>query len=397
MSEQKAKKKMKPAARFLLIIAVLAGLFIVVAIGFGIWANSNPTRMLQIAFTPGHPFEAQKLEQLNYSSDENWAALPTKASHASAKPEGIVDIAVIPEADVFFVHPTTLLDKSQWNDLKLDNPEAKDRIANRVLKIQASAFNTAGRIFAPRYRQATFGAFLDEEDNGLKAIGLAYGDIVAAFDNFIAERNDGRPFILAGHSQGSLHLLYLLQQRINGTALAHRMVAAYIIGWPVSIEADLSALADIKACERANETGCVVSFQTFGLGGDPSGILTYMNTTPGLSGAPRKGTQVLCTNPQDWLIGSNKTRSAHLGAVMLPAGNDKPLGKPIKNFTGTQCGTDGILYITDLPGDAWQALKMHGENYHVYDYHMFYMNIRENAAMRTQAWLKNNAAGATSR
>jgi len=394
MSQDLTKPKIKPAARFLLIIAILVGLFIVVAIGFGIWAYSNPTRMLQIAFTPDHPFETKTYKPLDYSNNDNWAALPTKASHASAKPEGIVDIAIIPEADVFFVHPTTLLDKKQWNDLKLDNPKAKDRVANRVLKIQASAFNTAGRIFAPRYRQATFGAFLDQEGNGLKAIGLAYGDIVAAFDNFIAERSDGRPFILAGHSQGSLHLLYLLQHRINGTALADRMVAAYIVGWPVSIEADLGALADIKACERETETGCVVSFQTFGLDGDPSSILSYMNTTPGLSGTPRKGTQMLCTNPQDWLIGSNKPRSAHLGAVMLPAGNDAPLGKPIKNFTGTQCGTDGILYITDLPGDAWQALKMHGENYHVYDYHMFYMNIRENAAMRAQAWLKKKTAGA---
>jgi len=395
MSEEITKPKMKPAAKFLIIVAVLAGLFIIGAIIFGLWANSNNTKMLQVAFTPNHPFKAQAIKPLDYSSPKNWAALPNNAGHAASKPEGIIDIAMVPEADVFFVHPTTFLNRNHWNDLDFSDADASSRIANRVLKIQASAFNSAGRIYAPRYRQATFGAFFDQEGNGLQAIGLAFGDVLAAFDNFIAERSDGRPFILAGHSQGSLHLLYLLQQRITGTPLAERMIASYIIGWPVSIEADLSAMPDINACESRNDTGCVVSFQTFGLGGDPSGIQTYMDTTMGLGGKPRKGTQMLCTNPQDWLIGSNETRSAHSGALQLPTDNAAPLGKPIKNFTGTQCGTDGILYLTDLPGEAWQELKMHGENYHVYDYHMFYMNIRENAAERAQAWLKGNVQRAT--
>ena len=378
---------MKPAAVFLLVIASLIGLVIIGTIGFGIWANLQPTKMLQLAFTPDHPFEATITQPLDYTQTDNWAALPTKTGHSAAKPQGVFDIAMVPQADVFFIHPTTYLNKKHWNDLLFDDNESNDRLFNRVLKIQASAFNTAGRIFAPRYRQATFGAFFDKNGDGVKALILAYTDVLAAFDNFIATRSHDRPFILAGHSQGSLHLLNLLQHRISGTPLHARMVAAYIIGWPVSIEADLGALPDITACRSADETGCVVSYQTFGPEGDPAGLLTYMDTSFGLGGMPRKGTQMLCTNPQNWGIGARAEQSAHLGALLVPENSDAPLGEPILNFTGTKCGDDGILYLSGIPGEAWQDFKLQGENFHVYDYHMFYMNIRENAALRALTWL----------
>lgn len=397
MSNAATKPKMKPAAKFLIIIAVLVSIFIVGTIAFSWWASQNPMKMLQVAFTPTHAFDAGSSATPDYSADENWAALPSNPGETASKPEGVVDVAMVPEADIFYVHPTTLLDKTKWNDFTLTDENAKSRVDNRVMKMQASVYNAAGRVFAPRYRQATFGSFFDTEGNGLKAIGLAFTDVLAAFDNFIAERSDGRPFILAGHSQGSLHLLHLLKERISGTDLQNRMIAAYIVGWPVSMEADLGAMPDIKACERKHETGCVISYQTFGLGGDPSGILAYMDISNGLGGAPRKGTQMLCTNPQDWMIGSNETRSAHLGAVLRSDEDDRPIGKPIKHFTGTQCGTDGILYVTDLPGEAWQDLKMHGENYHVYDYHMFYMNLRENAVLRAQRWFADKQREASGR
>jgi len=395
MAKAPTRQKMKPAAKFLMTIIVLVGFFIISAIALGLWMNSDPTRMLRIAFTPSHSFADDTLEpQRDYKKDVNWAALPTKASHATDKPQGIFDIAVVPETDVFFVHPTTFLGTGHWN-APSEDIDANDRIDNRVMKMQASVFNSAGRIFAPRYRQATFGAFFDQTGDGLKSIAVAFQDVLAAFDNFIETRSKGRPFILAGHSQGSLHLLHLLHQRITGTPLQRRMVAAYLIGWPVSIEADLGAMADIKACKHFNETGCVISYQTFGLGGDPSGIVAYMDATTGLGDAPRKDTHILCTNPQDWIIGGEGARLAHLGALIRPQDDNEALGTPIEGFSGSQCGDDGLLYLTDLPGKDWQELKMYGENYHVYDYHMFYMNIRKNATERAQNWhRKTNSANA---
>lgn len=386
-----AKQKMKPAAIFLLVIATS----VVLVVAGGIWLGADTNRALRIAFTPSHSFAEDAPDPVrDYSQDASWAALPGDTSDATARPEGIADIAVVPETDVFFVHPTTYLKKDHWN-APHDAQEANSFVDLRAIKAQASAFNAAGRIFAPRYRQATVGAFFDDTGDGVKAMGLAYTDVLAAFDNFIAHRSEDRPFILAGHSQGSLHLLYLLQHRISGTDLQKRMVAAYLIGWPVSLEEDLGALPDIAACERKHDTNCVVSYQTFGLGGNPENLMTYMTTTTGLSGASRAGSQMLCTNPLDWIVGSNETRSAHLGAI--PRNNDaaQPLGAPIKTFTGTQCGTDGVLYITDLPGDAWQQYKMAGENYHAYDIPMFYMNLRENAVLRTQRWISTQTAMST--
>lgn len=374
----------KPAGIFL---AIVATLIVLVLVGF-IWIQQDPARALRIAFTPGEPFTAISSDPIDYSRDTSWATLPGTGTFAGAKPSGIVDIAVVPDVDVFFIHPTTYLSRDSWN-APLDHADANLRIEKRVLKTQASTYNLAGNIYAPRYRQATFGAFFDEESNGLQALIYAYNDVQSAFDQFIAERNNDRPFILAGHSQGSLHALALLKQRIAGTQLADQMIAAYIIGWPVSLEADIGALEGIDACTIAADTRCVVSYQTFGPKGDTSGLKVYFETTVGLGGMPRKGTKMLCTNPLTWKIDDAATAANHMGALER-VDDDAPLGNPVAGFNGARCGEDGFLYLENEPGEPWQQLKMAGENYHVYDYHMFYMNIRENAALRAAAWKTNN-------
>lgn len=376
--------KAKPAGIFL---AIVASLIVLVLIGF-FWLQSNPVTALKLAFAPSEPYSAISDEPINYSDDKNWVALPSMDSYAKAKPSGVMDIAVVPDVDVFFIHPTTYLSRDSWN-APLEYADANIRIEKRVLKMQASAFNLAGQIYAPRYRQATFGAFFDEDGNGLQALIFAFKDVQDAFDQFINERNDGRPFIIAGHSQGSLHLLSLLKTRIEGTPLAERMIAAYVTGWPVSVEADLGALKGIEACADADDTGCVVSHQTFGPEGDTSGLQRYFKITNGLGGMPRIGTTMLCTNPLNWQINAEAPAELNKGAVSI-VDNDAPIGEPIEEFNGAVCGEDGFLYLTKEPGSIWQDYKMFGENYHVYDYHMFYMNIRENAAQRARAWLSKH-------
>ena len=42
------------------------------------------------------------------------------------------------------------------------------------------------------------------------------GDVRAAWRNYLATRNQGRPFVLIGHSQGSLMLIQLLATRDRG-------------------------------------------------------------------------------------------------------------------------------------------------------------------------------------
>lgn len=374
----------KPAGIFL---AIVASIIVIVIAGL-LWVNANPSLVLRIGFTPSEPFTAISTAPIDYTDNSSWAALPGTDTFAKAKPEGIMDIAVVPDVDIFFIHPTTYLSRDSWN-APLNHEDANLRIEKRVLKMQASAFNLAGNIYAPRYRQATFGAFFDQEGDGLQALVYAYNDVQSAFDQFIAERNQDRPFILAGHSQGSLHALALLKQRISGTPLAQRMVAAYIIGWPVSMEADLGALEDIDACATPTSTGCVVSYQTFGPSGDTSSLDVYFETTFGLGGMPRKDTKMLCTNPLTWTLDDTAPATSNEGALER-VDDDAPLASPILDFNGARCGEDGFLYLEKEPGAAWQDLKMAGENYHVYDYHMFYMNIRNNAALRASAWKTAN-------
>ncbi len=373
-------QRAKPAAIFLWVVAVA----IILVIGGFLWIQADPARALRIAFTPSEPFSAISDQPLDYSDDANWAALPGKESFANASPAGEVRTMAMPDVDVFFVHPTTYLNSDTWN-APLNDEDANLRVEKRVLKLQASAYNLAGNIYAPRYRQATFGAFFDQEGDGLKALIYAYTDVLNAFDQFIAARNDGRPFILAGHSQGSLHLLALLQQRLAGTPLADRMIATYIIGWPVSMEADLAPMTGIDACETATDTQCVVSYQTFGPDGDTQGLEGYFEATTSLAGIPRAGTTMLCTNPLTWTIDGTATADANIGA-QEPVDDDAALGEPEKSFTGATCDQNGFLILSENPGDVWQEFKMAGENYHVYDYHMFYGNIRQNAAARVAAW-----------
>ena len=335
----------------------------------------------------------------DYATPAAWAARPDDPGTAALVPEGVVDIAMMPRADVFFIHPTTYgispgehggRDALYWN-APIDDPVAGDRIDHGILKYQASAFNLAGRIHAPHYRQATFGVFFDTSDARRQALSLAYQDVQRAFDRYIAHDNAGRPFILAGHSQGALHALLLLQERIAGTPLAERMVAAYVVGWPVSVEADLGALDGIDACDSPRDTGCVVSWLSFGADGDPSSIKADFAAGPGLNGQPRAGTAILCTNPLSWTTsGDAIDRQDNPGAVPF-ATSEEPIGAPIAGLTGARC-EDGILYLDPSPGAPFTQYLFPGEDYHVYDYGLFYMSVRDNAALRTNAFL--DAAGA---
>ena len=138
----------------------------------------------------------------------------------------------------------------------------------------------SGEIWAPRYRQAAYGAFLLKSDDAQKALDLAYADVAAAFDEFVKEAGD-RPIILAGHSQGALHLERLLREKVAGKPIAKRIVAAYVVGWPISTTADLPALG-LPACASPDQAGCILSWMTFADPPNPDFIFDEWAKTRGL-------------------------------------------------------------------------------------------------------------------
>jgi hypothetical protein len=377
-------RRWHPAGIFLIIFATI---IVLVIAGF-LWIQANPIVVLRLSFTPSAAIADESYgPSPDYAQHDNWAARPELSSTAKDIPAGITSIAQIPEADVFFIYPTTYFGQT-WN-ASLDDVEANRIVDETTLKNVASSFNLAGQIYAPKYRQATFGSFFDDTGQGDIAIERARQDVYAAFDHYINNINDGRPFILAGHSQGALHALFLLRDRISGTDIADRMIAAYTIGWAVSIKEDLGALSDINACEKTTDTRCVISYQSFGYDGDVELFAELYEKSIGLTGEPKRRSKMLCTNPLTWTTNASASKDQNLGGIPL-ARFEEALSEPIEGLTGAKCQELGVLLLTEPPQGDWREYMMAGENYHVYDYNLFYMNIRENAAERANAWLKAN-------
>nr|WP_294850215.1 DUF3089 domain-containing protein [uncultured Sphingomonas sp.] len=281
------------------------------------------------------------------------------------------------EAATFYIHPTTYLLNDRWN-APLDLPSDIERRTDIFVQSQASAFNGVSMIWAPRYRQAAFGAFLLQNDDATKALNLAYGDVLKAFDHFMAA-NPGKPIILAGHSQGSLHLLRLLTDRKD--ALTGRLVAAYVVGWPVSSVADL-APTGLPACTDAAQSGCVASWESFRDPANPELVLKSWQQGKGPNGVQRRRADIICTNPLNGGAASDAAPGANLG-TLVPDGD---LGNASlqPGRVGATCH-DGLLLIDGAVPD-FGPYVLPGNNYHVYDYALYWGSIRADAANRLAAW-----------
>lgn len=314
----------------------------------------------------------------DYSKPDLWLARPDKPGNSALwAPEGFKP-AENPSAAVFFIHPTSFLDRSAWN-APLSDVAANAR-AELFLRGQASAFNGAGLVWAPRYRQATFGAFLTSKEQAHQALDFAYRDVEAAFDQFLKEAGN-RPIILAGHSQGALHLTRLLVDRVAGKPLAKRIVAAYVVGWPVSITADLPKMG-LPACSGPDESGCILSWQSFSEPADPSLIVDTFDQTNGFTGLPRKGTPMVCTNPITGKPNDAAPVEANLGGL-LPS-RDLTSAVLQKNLVPARCDGRGFLMIGTSPPDLGPYV-LPGNNYHVFDYSLFWANVRADAERRLKA------------
>ncbi|TPG12652.1 DUF3089 domain-containing protein [Sphingomonas oligophenolica] len=366
------------ARKFLYVMAALVVLAIAGMFAYRIWGVD----MMRIAMTPGEAFQAQpSLASKAYDDPKMWLARPELATDpARWTPAGYHRGHRGTGAAIFFIHPTSYLNRAHWN-APLDDVEANDRAA-LFLRAQASAFNASGDIWAPRYRQATFGAFLTSAADADRALALAYRDVAAAFDAFLRQVGPTRPIILAGHSQGSIHLIRLLRDRIaTDTALRKRIVAAYVVGWPISRRTDLPALG-LPECTAADQAGCILSWQSFATPADPSLILDKYDASTGFDGQPRRDAPMVCTNPLTGTADAAAPATANLG-TLFPA-KDLATADIRPGQVPATCGPRGFLLIGDPPDVG--AYVLPGNNYHVYDYSLFWANVRTDAARRLAAF-----------
>jgi hypothetical protein len=333
-----------------------------------------------MALVPDSAFDGGRGTALAYDKPALWIARPDIANNPSLwTPPGVPRTGPV-RAEVFFIHPTSFLEKSHWN-APLTDPESQWR-ARLFVQSQASVFNDVGEIWAPKYRQATFGAFLTTRADAAKALDFAYRDVAAAFDWFLAHAPKDRPIILAGHSQGSLHLTRLLAEKVAGTPVAKRVVAAYVAGWPVSVPADLPRLG-LPGCAAAEQAACVLSWQSFAEPADPKMITEVYDASRGFSGAARRGTPMLCVNPLTGTAGGAATAQANKGTLV--PNKELTAGSLVAPGVAARCDSRGFLLIGDRAPDLGPYV-LPGNNYHVYDYALFWANLRADAAVRLAAW-----------
>jgi hypothetical protein len=364
------------ARRFLGFVFVLTLLF--VAAGFAIyqWGGSV---LLQRAVPKGHFKAATAGDGPDYSRADSWIAKPGSADDPTQwLPDGLSN-ATAGKAAVFYIHPTTYLERDRWNAPLHVGGDTEFRTI-LFAQGQASAFNGAGQIWAPRYRQAAFGAFLLKSEDAQKALDLAYGDIAAAFDEFVKQAGD-RPIIVAGHSQGALHLERLLREKIAGNPIAKRIVAAYVVGWPISTIADLPELG-LPACTSPSQTGCILSWMSFGEPGNPDLILKDWTKSKGLTGGERRQVEMLCVNPLTGTQNGSAQPTDNPGTLVPSA--DLRSGTLQPGLVGARC--DKGLLILDGAIPPLGPFVLPGNNYHVYDYALFWGAIRRDATRRLEAW-----------
>lgn len=275
-------------------------------------------------------------------------------------------------ADVFYVHPTTArtpLANQPPGDV------AVDRWTDLSVGVrQVSAFACCRR-FAPRYRQATMGALGKPAADRDHAFDVAYDDVRTAFRLYAAVDNGGRPFILAGHSQGSRHALRLLREEIAGTPLAARLVAAYLpgIGLPM-------AALPLPACATPGQTGCIVSWNSFAPDAD---VAPFVARSLASYGQGRTTGRILCVNPVSFAIDRPRTDfAAAKGALAGPAqAGPLPPARPAR--VAANCDGDVLRVITR---DGLPVERLSGGNLHMADIALFWADIRRNAQQRVAAY-----------
>jgi hypothetical protein len=303
----------------------------------------------------------------NYARADAWAALPDKKDFADRVPDTTLlkDQQAEAEVDVFFLHPTTYTYNKgniHWNadirDQTLNDKTDKGTILN-----QASVFNGAGKIYAPRYRQAHIDAFwATDTASANQAFEIAYSDIKAAFEYFLKHYNQNRPILIASHSQGTRHAGRLLREYFDGKTLQNRLVVAYIVGLPVP----KSYFQNIFPCTTPEQTGCFCSWRTFERGFYPA---IY-----------KPNNDIVVTNPLTWTMDTTYAPAKlNEGSIFLKFNKLHP------NMVDAQVH-DGILWVKKPSFTGSSLIKTH--NFHVGDYNLFYMSIRKNAAYRVKLFWK---------
>lgn len=315
--------------------------------------------------------------RIDYANFDNWAAHPSIKDFSDSLSKGISDMQPADSGvDIFFVHPTTYFDRNMiendtvypfssvmWN-ASLNNDMVNHKTDETAILYQASIFNRAGRVFAPRYRQANYFAYFTSDTAGaVLAFNFAYRDVKQAFQYYLDHYNKGRPIVIASHSQGTTHAKRLLKEYFEDKPLMKQLVVAYLVGMPI----ETTYYKKIPVCATFDQTGCICSWRTV-----KEGYLTEFQK--------KEDFRVMITNPLSWdTLTTPIDRHNNKGAIL------KNYNKIIQNTTGGRI-YDNVLWV-NKPRIFGSFLSKQ-KNYHIGDFNLFYMSVRKNVEDRINEYKK---------
>lgn len=276
-------------------------------------------------------------------------------------------------ADLFIVAPTVSLGKDGSSNMDASDPDDRASFTG-ALNMELGIYSGTCRVFAPYYRQATLAMYEASASEFQRAIELAYSDVCAAFERYLAQNPDS-PIVLAGFSQGSDLIVRLMKDYFDDPRLQKRLVGAYAIGWRLT-EDDCKECPWLVPAQSEEDTGVIVTFNSE----DPA--VTDSIIVPA-------GTTTLSINPLTWSTSTDAApASLNEGACFTDYSGT------IERETPELCGAyidpeRGTLKVTGIdPADYPSGLDIFDEGvYHLYDYQFFYRNLQQNVDVRVNAYL----------
>ena len=330
---------------------------------------------------PRLPFQTYEPPKApDYSSAEAWLSLPDLTLDPYEHPSA---------GDVFVVVPSVYRGGKHWN-LPTDDLKRKTKLQRIVRPNYVGPYGSAGRLFAPYYRQASLYSFMTTREDARKAQDFAYQDVNRAFQTFLKNSPPERPIILVGHNQGASHVQRLLADFFRGR-LKERLAAAYVIDYPLPLDAFETNLKGLAPCETETDTNCVIAFGAFMPNDDviAKRFVSRLLVHDGDDYASVEGRPLLCTNPLLWnRSGDYAPQRLHLGGVAAEGLDPDMKPAALSKQVGVEC-QDGILYVDKPKSRSLRRPLKVGGKFRTLPSNLFYEDLRVNAEKRVMSLIES--------
>jgi len=363
------------------ITAVIGALIFAILVVITSWLYRDD--IFQTIYDPGEPFQTYVPPPApDYNTDSGWLMRPKRGVDA-IHTEGL--------GDVFVVAPTIFLGRTGWNA-----PTTRDNIVANfnhiVLPNYVIPYQSAGRVYAPSYRQASLYSFMTNREDAQAAQIFAYGDVSRAFEAFLLENPPERPIIIIGHGQGGLHVQRLLTDYFGDERLRTKLAAAYVIDHPVPLTMFETSFHGLPPCTSPQDINCIIAFGAF----EPKEkkrAQQFVGKTlvwEGRELTAVNGRALLCINPLLWTQTQDYAPARlHLGGVAATGLGIDVQPAPLPKQTGAQCQS-GILELDKIQRKSMRRPSRFGGKYRTKPSNLFYEDLRQDAARRVQILIDEN-------